>query len=491
MRSPLWQKLFLAFALLSALSLAGFAAWQQFEFRRGFIGYLEEVTALRVQPLAAKLGSAYAENGSWEFLRDDREGFAALVDSVSPAPNRSRPPPRPREDRPARDNLDSRDRSPDRAGPPPGGPRDGPPAGPPGLLPRLLVLDANAKPVIGNLRMDRSGSRWPIQANGNVVGQLLLEPLPAPASQAEISFAQSQTRNAIVAVAVALSVALLLAFALARWLLAPVRALTQGTRALSAGDFSQRVAAARNDELGALGRDFNQLASTLEQHREARRQWGADISHELRTPLSILRGEIQAMQDGVRPLAQGGLASLQAECERLGNLIEDLYQLSLADAGALEYRYQQTDLGELVNDVLDQHRTALTEAGLVIHSEIATHLIAAVDARRIGQLIDNLLVNSRRYTDAPGVVRVSLESQGERCLLIVEDSAPGVPESALRRLFDRLFRVDASRHRGSGGAGLGLAIAQAIVHAHGGEIRATHSVFGGLRIEVDFAREPE
>lgn len=489
MRSPLWQKLFLAFGLLSGVALGGFAAWQQFEFRRGFVGYLDEVMAMRVAPVALKLGSAYSENGGWDFLRNGRGEFGELVESVSPMQGGNRPPPRRREDRPPGNRSDFRDHPPNDDGAPGGG-RGGPHGGPPDLMPRLLLLDAGGQVVVGNRRMDRSGSRWPIEANGSMVGELLLEPLPTPTSQADIAFAQMQTRNAIIAVVVALSVALLLAFALARWLLAPVRALTQGTRALSAGDFSQRVAAVRNDELGALGRDFNQLASTLEQHRAARRQWGADIAHELRTPLAILRGEIQAMQDGVRPLAQDGLASLQAECERLGDLIEDLYQLSLADAGAFDYRYQQIDLGELVGDVLDQHRTALSDAGLVIRSDIATHLMASVDTRRIGQLIDNLLVNARRYTDAPGVVRVGLESQGERCLLIVEDSAPGVPEDALPRLFDRLFRVDASRHRGSGGAGLGLAIARAVVHAHGGEIRSMHSPLGGLRIEISLPTEP-
>src|SRR5690606_34486886 len=262
---------------------------------------------------------------------------------------------------------------------------------------------------------------------------------------------------------------------LARWLLTPIRELAAGTRALAAGDYEQRIGDRRRDELGALARDFNHLARTLEQHREARRRWGADIAHELRTPLSILRGEIQALQDGVRSATPAALSSLHAECDRMGGLIEDLYLLSLADAGALEYRFDAIDMAELVADSLQAHSAILGEAGLVLEPAIGAVPPIRGDARRLGQLIDNLLTNTRRYTDAPGRVRVELGSSASEVILVVEDSAPGVPEESLGLLFDRLYRVDASRNRAAGGAGLGLAICRAIVLAHEGRIVALPS----------------
>ena len=236
--------------------------------------------------------------------------------------------------------------------------------------------------------------------------------------------------------------------------------------------------------MGALAADFNHLARPLEQHREARRRWGADIAHELRTPLSILRGEIQALQDGVRSATPAALNSLHAECDRMGSLIEDLYLLSLADAGALEYRFESLDLAEVVAESLEPQTAILGEAGLVLEAVIGSVPPIRGDGRRLGQLIDNLLTNTRRYTDAPGRVRVELGSVANEVILVVEDSAPGVPAESLDLLFDRLYRVDASRNRAAGGAGLGLAICRAIVLAHDGRIAATASALGGLRIEV-------
>ncbi|WP_412731084.1 ATP-binding protein [Dyella aluminiiresistens] len=305
-----------------------------------------------------------------------------------------------------------------------------------------------------------------------------------PVDEVDRAFADAQRRTVLRAGAAALLLALLLAWIFARTLLAPLSALTAGTRALAAGDYARRVKAGRRDELGRLAEDFNRLAATLEGHREARRQWGVDIAHELRTPLGVLRGEIQALQDGVRRPDRAALDSLEAECERLASLVEDLYQLTLADAGALEYRYETFDLAARVRDAVARKQPAFHDAGLRLTAEGLGVFSVRGDPRRLGQLLDNLLANALRYTDAPGQVRVSLTGHGAGCCLRVDDSAPGVPATALPRLFDRLYRVDASRSRVHGGAGLGLAIAAAIVAAHEGHIEARASPLGGLRVEI-------
>ncbi|HET9032665.1 MAG TPA: ATP-binding protein [Dokdonella sp.] len=485
MNLRLWQRLFLTFAALASIALAGFVVWQQQAFRRGFLAYLDQAALERLQPVADRLADSYSEHGSWSFLHGDRRQFSELIapdlrrtlrqadrqrgePSVANEPGRDsesahhRMPPeawRERRFEHARRRYEAQ-------------------------LSRLLLVDANGKPVVGDASIARNSASVPVELDGKRIGSLLLAALPQLRSAADLAFAREQLRVALAAGVAILAIALLLAFTLARWLLTPVRELAAGTRALAAGDYGRRIGDRRGDELGALARDFNHLAGTLEQHREARRRWGADIAHELRTPLSILRGEIQALQDGVRSPTPAALNSLNAECERMGSLIEDLYLLSLADAGALEYRFETLDLGELISDALETQTAILSAAGLSVETDIDELPPIRADARRIGQLIDNLMTNTRRYTDAPGRIRVALKRNADQAILSIEDSAPGVPEESLELLFERLYRVDASRNRAAGGAGLGLAICRAIVGAHEGTIKARHSSLGGLCIEI-------
>lgn len=487
MNLRLWQRLFLTFAALSSIALAGFVVWQQQAFRRGFLAYLDQAALERLQPVADRLADAYAEHGGWAFVRDDKTQFGELI---APELRRAlRNPYRPPR-HPPRADSDDRDDEAHRH-------QRAPPewrehvksrrhAARGDLLSRLLLVDAQGKPIVGDPAIARNSASVPIEIGDERIGSLLLAALPQLRGDADLSFAREQLRNALAAGVAILAIALLLAFALARWLLTPVRELAAGTQALAAGDYGRRIGDQRRDELGALASDFNHLARTLEQHRQARRRWGADIAHELRTPLSILRGEIQALQDGVRSATPAAFQSLHAECERMGSLIEDLYLLSLADAGALEYRFETLDPGELVRESLENHAPILAAAGLALETDIEAVPSIRADGRRIGQLIDNLMTNTRRYTDAPGRVRVSLHRRADQVVLSIEDSAPGVPEESLELLFERLYRVEASRNRAAGGAGLGLAICRAIVTAHDGTIEAQASELGGVRIAIHF-----
>jgi len=365
----------------------------------------------------------------------------------------------------------------DGRGPPP--PR---PAGPLDLAARLLLVDANDQYVVGNPDVPAGSPFVPVMAHGAIVGRLLLAPLPKLRGDLDLSFAQTQLHHALLMACTVLLGALLLSWLLARWLLAPIRALSAGSRALVAGQFATRVPATRSDELGALAEDFNQLASTLEKNRDARRRWGADIAHELRTPVGILRGEIQALQDGIRKVGPETLASLHTECDRLAGLVEDLYQLSLSDAGALAYRFEPLDLGDLLREVVQSHAGAMQDAGmeLTLDASPMVNLPVQGDVQRLMQLFGNLLRNCIRYTTAPGKVRIVARRVGSDCLVEIEDTAPGVPEAALAHLFDRLYRVESSRSREFGGAGLGLAICRNIALAHEGHIVASSSSMGGL-----------
>jgi two-component system sensor histidine kinase BaeS len=486
MRLRLWHRLFLAFAVLSVAIIAGFVAWQQFNFREGFSTYLNDVAQQRMQAAGERLADAYAEHGSWNFLRGDARAFDILVDPyrVRRGAPPEGPPPNIESAEGESRQLPRFDRDPRSEPPFRGGPAN-----------RVLLVDTAGVTVTGDARLVDADDllRVPIEVGDKSVGNLLARKIPARAfGGPDLAFAVAQRRGAIVAGGVALLVALGFAFAIARWLLAPVRALSAGVHALTAGDYAQRIAPTGSAELGALARDFNRLAQTLESHREARRRWGADIAHELRTPLSVLRGEVSALQDGVRAPTAAAFDSLAAESDRLSGLIEDLYQLALADAGALEYRFETLDLAEVVRDAVQLQKRACTDAGLSLELNMPSETLPLrADPRRLGQLLDNLIVNARRYTDAPGHIRLELSRIKQAIRLIVDDTLPGVPAESLPLLFERLYRVDAARGRTNGGAGLGLSICRAIVEAHGGAIRAEASPLGGLRILVELPQSTE
>jgi len=282
--------------------------------------------------------------------------------------------------------------------------------------------------------------------------------------------------------------------------LAPVKRLMFATHRLAGGDYTTRVAAGRRDELDRLAGDFNVLADSLQRAERSRRDFIADISHELRTPLAVLRGELEAIEDGVHAFDRHSLASLQTEVAMLNKLIEDLYELSLSDVGALSYRKVPADIGQLVRASVEAMRESFRAKQITLSLTLpepsaqestngAAGMIFQVDPARFVQLLKNLLLNSLRYTDPGGSVCVSVTVVPRGWQLDIQDSLPGVPAEALPHLFERLYRVDESRSRQSGGAGLGLALCRAIVTAHGGTTIARPSPLGGVWITAHF--EPE
>ena len=284
-----------------------------------------------------------------------------------------------------------------------------------------------------------------------------------------------------------LLLAAIVAFLLSRHLLAPVRKLTAGAQALASRQFDTRIEIESKDELGQLAADFNAMARTLEKYERMRRQWISDIAHELRTPLSILRGEIEALKDGVRQVNHDTLDSLYSEARYLSKIVNDLHELSLADIGALSIKKVPIDPVAILNETLGRFKQRFAENQITIENKLENQPPMNIigDADRLQQLFSNLLENTLRCADAPGTLKLGQERTGNRLTLFFEDSGPGVPEEALDRQFDRLYRVDRSRSRTYGGSGLGLSICRSIVNAFGGEIRAVNGNSGGLRIEVE------
>ncbi|WP_319381025.1 ATP-binding protein [Thiomicrorhabdus sp.] len=356
---------------------------------------------------------------------------------------------------------------------------------------RVSLLDANGQLVYGPL-LDASEVRMAVYDGNQIVAQLGYHHLKELTERADIEFADTQSKMLSQGAVLITLLALLLLWPLANHFLTPIRQLADALKALTAGDFSRRLSANRSDEFGALQRDFNYLSKTLQAAQNSRNQWIADISHELRTPLTVLSGSIEAMRDGIRPLDKENLQRLSDEVGLLNRLIEDLYQLSLSDVGALQYRMKCLDFKDLLEQVLRSQKPAIGEKGLALDLNLENERFwVKGDEGRLTQMLNNLLQNSINYTDSmsdngrKGWIRVSLQKGTGSLNLRIEDTAPGVEEEHLRKLTERFFRTEPSRNRRSGGAGLGLSIVRRIVEAHGGKILLNASELGGLDIRIE------
>jgi two-component system sensor histidine kinase BaeS len=357
-----------------------------------------------------------------------------------------------------------------------------------GAMLRLGVLDTQMQWVAGFRGIRGDMLRRAITFQGQTVGWLVLAPFQSVSDGGDQRFGQGQARATIAISVLAVLMAALIAWWVSRRLAAPVRLVAAATHKLAAGDHAVRVEVDSPDEVGQLARDFNHLAHTLARNEALRREFVADVSHELRTPLAVLRGELEALEDGVRVLDAQAVRSLQGEVRQLGQLVDDLYELALTDAGALSYRMAPLDLGALLGEIGDAHRHRVEAAGLTLSLSLQPAWVQG-DAGRLRQLFDNLLENSRRYTEAPGEICLSVQAEGRHWRIELADSAPGVPEAVLSQLFERFFRVEGSRNRATGGAGLGLAICRNIVLAHDGRIVARASGLGGVAIVIELPRE--
>ncbi len=189
------------------------------------------------------------------------------------------------------------------------------------------------------------------------------------------------------------------------------------------------------------------------------------------------------MQDGIRSANPENLSLLKRNVDSISFIVDDLYELSLVDVGALKFHKSQFDLAELVREVVGEFEEKLAKKGLHIECDRVpqAECMCHADKKRIVQVLSNLVENSFRYTDAPGTIRVGLSLNQSQYELTVEDSSPGVPNEALDRIFDRLYRLENSRNRETGGAGLGLSICKGIIEGHGGSIHAQSSELGGIK----------
>ncbi|MCL4369811.1 MAG: ATP-binding protein [Chloroflexi bacterium] len=285
-----------------------------------------------------------------------------------------------------------------------------------------------------------------------------------------------------IAGALAVLVAMLLGFFLSQRITSPLRRLTLAAGRVASGDFSQRVDVRSKDELASLAAAFNTMAESLAKTEDQRRRLFSDIAHELKTPIAVIRGNLEAIADGVADPTPERISSLQEETALLTRLVTDLRDLSLAEVGQLKLHPQATDLGELVKGAAAGLQAQAEERGIEVAAGAEEGLPPVLaDPDRVGQVLRNLIANALRYTPSGGSIRVSASLDGQTgpsamgarfARVSVIDTGSGIPADDLPYIFDRFYRVDKSRSRASGGTGLGLAVVKQLVEGHGGRVWA-------------------
>lgn len=471
MKISLTYRLFLSLLSATGLAILTLFLIMQWIIDRGFYQYLGKMGQAKLEQVVNDVERRYAERKSWDFLKTTPPQLDFGEVKMPPEHEAGHPPF-------GEQSMNGYGRRP--TAPPPFDARH---AGGP-----LIILNADKKAVLGSYPEKEEVNFKPIIVNGEIVGYAGLLSPKHFLHPMQLQFLSQQKLALALSAAGMVLVVVFISLPLARQLVKPIRAMAQATHDISSGKYTTRISITSSDELGQLARDFNNMALTLEKHEKDRRQWIADISHELRTPIAILRGEIEALLDGIRNITPETIRSLHAETVRLNRLVEDLYLLSLSDIGALTYRKENIDLVEVLRDTMESYRTEFVRKsiGLTSHVSEDGEVIVFADRERLNQLFANLFENSLRYTDAGGRLAVSLILSEEQVIIELQDSAPGVMEKELGRLFDRLYRVEGSRSRTTGGAGLGLAICKNIVEAHEGTISAHQSSLGGLLVRITF-----
>ncbi|HEY3340838.1 MAG TPA: HAMP domain-containing sensor histidine kinase [Anaerolineae bacterium] len=375
---------------------------------------------------------------------------------------------------------------------------------------RVVVLGGQGYTAGRQLAANEVNASTPIQAQGLTVGYLLFLPMsnapadalasngpPAQGPAADRpafstdSFVSRMIQAAAVSAVVATLAALVVSFLLARQLTSPVRELTAATQAMAGGKLSQQVQVRSHDEIGELARSFNQMSTDLNRASQARKQMTADLAHDLRTPLTILRGYTEGLKDG-RLQGSGKLYSvMHSEVEHLQHLVEDLRTLSLADAGEIRLNRRAVDPAAVLE------RTALAYFVQAEQQKVTLRVDASeglpsifVDTDRLTQVLNNLVSNALRYTPPNGTIVLAAEAKDQAVLLKVSDTGSGIAPDDLPFVFDRFYRVDKSRQRmseDSASSGLGLAIAKAIVEAHGGELSVASTLGQGTTFTIRFS----
>ncbi|WP_048690180.1 ATP-binding protein [Catenovulum maritimum] len=470
------HKLFIAIGLSNILVVALIFIGMSWIFNLTFNEYIKQSHQQNLTPLIQLLTERYQAEHSWQWLENNPRAWRGLLAEGNRVRNQAEP-----------NRGDLRGPRPPRDATEPRNPRQSRKA-----RNLLLLKDTKGKLIIGNEipKYERSKFQWLElkTPNNQIIGYLGFHNPTKLYSDANNTFATSlMTKSGEIALAI-LILALAIALPVSRYLVTPINKLQQAMKRLTSGDFKniETLPISGRDELADLAASFNILAMTLQKNLNARQQWIADISHELRTPMAILRSELEALEDEIIPLDKQAVQSLHSEILRLSALIDDLYQLSSSDIGALNYHRTSLNLTSLLEDIKQQYTLELKDKDLSFNlvSE-DTEAMVFGDENRLLQLFRNLMNNSINYTHKPGLIDCTLKLISNNQLQITwQDSSPGVTDQELEKLTKPLYRSESTRNLQLNGSGLGLSLCQRITQAHQGTLKINHSKLGGIQIII-------
>ncbi len=354
----------------------------------------------------------------------------------------------------------------------------------------VIVFAPDAQWVGRTLSKGDLGTGLPIELDGEVVGTIVPPALVLRENSLEQRFLATVSRSLWIAGIIVTAIGILLAFWLLRQLTGPLKQLASASQQIAQGKMEGRVFIRSSDELGHLADSFNKMTTSLEKSEKAKRQMIADVSHELRTPLTVLRTALEGLRDGIIEPKAEKFAALHNKTLLTSRLVEDLHQLASADADHLSIRKAPCDLGQMLSRIQATVGVQLEDSGIRFSIEISPDLPKVqADSQRIEQVVLNLLANAMRYTSEGGTIRMAAQALAEQSVRVsVCNTGHTLSDEELAHMFDRFYRAEPSRPREEGSAGLGLAIAKALIEVHGGRIWAENAPDGCVCVHFTLPR---
>lgn len=352
-----------------------------------------------------------------------------------------------------------------------------------------LIVAATQSDWLGMPAQDIGQSRqYDLMLDGSIIGTLGEQtPGTVALNQAESRFLQDTTNGLLITGIVAAVVTLLVSIALAYSLTRPLRHLTEQISAWRLPDKEGKIQARGTDEIRQLGSAFNDLLARLREGENQRQRMSADIAHELRTPVTVMRGNLEAMMDGVYPLDTAHLAVAYDQVLHLARLVEDLRLLTQAEAGRLPLHPTQFDLTQMIQAAVERFLPLTTDQNIQIITRLPDDpALAYADPHRVQQVLDNLLNNAVRHTPNEGSIDVYVQPMGQQVTVsITNQTEAQLSDDQITHLFERFWRGQDARERDTGGSGLGLAITRELLRLQGGEIQARRAA-QGLQMVLHF-----
>ncbi len=366
----------------------------------------------------------------------------------------------------------------------------------------VTVTDAAGTVVYGfdgTSRLSRAdlAAAIPLEWQGKIIGYVQFStPGDVNLSAGEQAFLAEVNQSILKAGVLAGILGIVLGVLIARGLSAPLQQFAAAARSIARGNLRQRVPESGAQEIADLAQSFNEMAASLEQAETLRQNLVADVAHELRTPLTVLQGNLRGILDGVFEPDDAEIARLYDQTRHLIRLVNDLRELTQAEAGQLPLNLVTVDLTALAHDTISLFEPVAAAENITLRADLPPDLPpVSADSARLSQVLHNLLANAIRHTPAGGNVTLHGGSDADSVWLAVTDTGEGIAAADLPHVFDRFYRADRARARTTGGSGLGLAIARAIITAHGGDISATSAGIPGqgstftLRLPKAFIRK--